>query len=299
MCRLGCGSGKRPQRRGLAEGTVWTVLVEVLLVFGQHGDGVTSVEDEDPVQQLAPEASHEALGNGVRPRRPDRRDQDLHAGRGEHGVEDTAELAVVIPDEEPERPAGIIEVHHKVAGQLCQPLTGRICGYPKDPDPAGAVLDDEEAVQARKRHGVHVEQVAGEDRVRLRLQELCPGRPGPSRRRVQASCGQDPPYRRGPYPVAEPRQLPVCAPIAPGRILHRQPNRQGTRPGRDWRSARPARRGGGPPPSHQPPMPTQDRLRRDQHPRASSPGQTANQRRDHRPVCPRQARPTNLPAQDG
>jgi hypothetical protein len=26
--------------RRLADGTVWTVLVEVLLVFGQHGDGV-------------------------------------------------------------------------------------------------------------------------------------------------------------------------------------------------------------------------------------------------------------------
>ena len=279
--------GKRPQRLGLAEGAVRTVLVEVLLVFGRHTDGVTLVKDEDPVQHLAPQAACEPFGDGVRPRRRDRRRQDLHAGGGDDGVEDPTELAVVIPDEEPDRPAGIIEVKHQVGGQLGQPLAGRMCGYPKDPDPAGAVLDDEEAVQAGKRRGLHVEQVAGEDRVRLRLQELCPGRPGPSRRRVQASRGQDPPHRRGPDPVAGPRQLSVDSPIAPDRVLRRQPHRQGTQPGRDRRSAR---RGGSPPPSHQPRC----------QPRTVS-GVTsirARRARDHRPVRPRQPRPPHLPAQN-
>ena len=167
---------ERPQRCGLAEGAVRTVLVEVPLVFGQDRERVTLVEDEDPVQQLAPEAAHEALGDGVRPRRPYRRGQDLHAGGGEDGVEDPAELAVVVADEEPERLAGVFEVHQQVAGQLGQPLPGRMGGDAEDPDPAGGVLDDEEAVQAGKGHGLHMEEVAGEDRVSLRLQELCPGR---------------------------------------------------------------------------------------------------------------------------
>jgi hypothetical protein len=33
------------------------MLVEVLLVFGQDGDRVTLIDDEDPVQQFAPEAA--------------------------------------------------------------------------------------------------------------------------------------------------------------------------------------------------------------------------------------------------
>jgi hypothetical protein len=53
-------------------------------------------------------------------------------------------------------------------------------------NPAGVVLDDEEHVEPVQRDRVEVEQVAGQDRLGLRVEELGPGRPGPSRRRVDA-----------------------------------------------------------------------------------------------------------------
>ena len=42
-------------------------------------------------------------------------------------------------------------------------------------DVAAADFDDEEAVQAPEGHAVHVEEVDGEDRGGLRVQELAPG----------------------------------------------------------------------------------------------------------------------------
>jgi hypothetical protein len=47
--------------------------------------------------------------------------------------------------------------------------------------PAGGVLDDEERVEPVQRDGVEVEQVTGQDGLRLRAQELAPGRSGATR----------------------------------------------------------------------------------------------------------------------
>src|ERR1044072_6841298 len=49
-------------------------------------------------------------------------------------------------------------------------------GDAEDVNPAGGVLDDEECVQPAQGDRVEVEQVAGEDRLRLRSEELRPGR---------------------------------------------------------------------------------------------------------------------------
>jgi len=44
---------------------------------------------------------------------------------------------------------------------------------------AGAMLDDEEHVQAAKEHGVDMEEVRRQDGLRLSIQERSPGLPGP------------------------------------------------------------------------------------------------------------------------
>ena len=56
-------------------------------------------------------------------------------------------------------------------------------GDAEDVDAAGGVLDDEEDVEPVQGDRVEVEQVAGEDAVGLRSQELRPGRSGPAWRR--------------------------------------------------------------------------------------------------------------------
>ena len=93
---------------------------------------------------------------------------------GEDGVEGGGELGVAVSDEKPEAPTGVIEVHAEVAGLLGQPGSGGVGGDAEDVHTAGGVFDDEEDVQPTQADGVHVEQVAGEDRVRLRAQEFGP-----------------------------------------------------------------------------------------------------------------------------
>ena len=105
---------------------------------------------------------------------------------GDHGVEGGGELAVAVADQEPEAPVGVVEVHEQVAGLLGQPGSGRVGGDAQDVYPAGGVLDDEERVEPVQGDRVDVEQVAGQDRLGLRAEELRPGRPGPPRRGVDA-----------------------------------------------------------------------------------------------------------------
>jgi hypothetical protein len=66
-------------------------------------------------------------------------------------------------------------------------------GDAEDVHPAAGVLDDEERVEPVQGDGVEVEQVAGEDRLGLRLEELRPGRSGPSRRGINSGGVQDSP----------------------------------------------------------------------------------------------------------
>ena len=62
----------------------------------------------------------------------------------------------------------------------CQPGTGGVGGDAEDVDAAGGVFDDEERVEPVQADGVEVQQVAGEDAVGLRPEELRPGRSGAS-----------------------------------------------------------------------------------------------------------------------
>jgi hypothetical protein len=56
---------------------------------------------------------------------------------------------------------------------------------------AGGVFDDEERVEPVQGDRVEVEQVAGQDRLRLRSKELRPGRTGPSWRGVDPGVMKD------------------------------------------------------------------------------------------------------------
>jgi hypothetical protein len=62
-----------------------------------------------------------------------------------------------------------------------KPGIGRVGGDAEQVYPAGGVLDDEERVEPVQRDGVEVEQVTGQDGLRLRAQELAPGRSGATR----------------------------------------------------------------------------------------------------------------------
>jgi hypothetical protein len=57
--------------------------------------------------------------------------------------------------------------------------------------PPGAMLNEEQHVQAAQEHRVDVEEARGEDRLRLGLQERPPGLPGPSGCRVDVRLLED------------------------------------------------------------------------------------------------------------
>ena len=88
---------------------------------------------------------------------------DADADRGEHGVERGGELGVAVPEEEPEPPAGGVEVHEQVAGQLGQPSAGRLGGDAQDVHAAARVLDDKERIHPAQGDRVEVKHVAGQD----------------------------------------------------------------------------------------------------------------------------------------
>ncbi|MEE4598080.1 hypothetical protein V2J94_40575 [Streptomyces sp. DSM 41524] len=66
---------------------------------------------------------------------------------GEDGVEAGGELAVPVPDEEPEALRSVVEVREQLAGELGDPCAGRVGGDAQDMDAPGGDLHDEEDVE--------------------------------------------------------------------------------------------------------------------------------------------------------
>ena len=120
---------------------------------------------------------NEAFRDGVCPRCAHWRLEDLDVDSVEHGVEGGGELAVAVADQEPDAPLGVVEVHEQVPRELGQPAAGWVRGDAEDVYAPGGVLDDEERVEPLQGDRVEVEQVAGQDRLGLRVEELRPGRP--------------------------------------------------------------------------------------------------------------------------
>jgi hypothetical protein len=137
---------------------------------------------------------------------------DPRPGRGENGVEGGSELGVPVSDEELESVRMIVEVHQQVAGLLGHPVARRAGGNPGQVHAAGAVLDEEQHVQAAKEHGVGVEEVRGQDRLGLGVEERPPGLPGSPGRGIDAGVLEDLPDGRRRDLAAQASQLAVDAP---------------------------------------------------------------------------------------
>jgi hypothetical protein len=96
-----------------------------------------------------------------------------------------------------------------------------VCGDTEDVYPAGGVLDDRKAVQAREEHGVAMEEVAGENSVCLAAQKLDPGWTRASRGRIDSSAFEDRPDRGGADLTAHAGEFTGDASVAPARVLSR------------------------------------------------------------------------------
>jgi len=77
--------------------------VVVVDVDAEHLLKLSPADDQDPVEAVAADGADPALGERVRLRRPERCADDLDAFAPEDLVEDTAELAVSVVNQEADR----------------------------------------------------------------------------------------------------------------------------------------------------------------------------------------------------
>jgi hypothetical protein len=84
---------------------------------------------------------------------------------------------------------------------------------------AGAVLDDDQGVDAPEQHGVDVDKVDRENAAGLRGQELPPGRASAAGCGVDPGIMQDLPHRGGCDRVAELDEFALHAPVPPCRVV--------------------------------------------------------------------------------
>jgi hypothetical protein len=93
--------------------------VVVTHIGAEHVLELAAVEDQQPVEALAPYAADPALNVSVRVRRPHRRPDHSDPFALADRVEGAAELRVSVVDQEPRLPPAIIEVDQQVARVGC------------------------------------------------------------------------------------------------------------------------------------------------------------------------------------
>jgi len=111
----------------------------MIYVDRQYVLKLATVDDQDPVEELATEAAEPALRDRVRFGRADRCADDLDGVGGEHGVESGRELAVAVADQVGEPGGPITEIHQEAPGALGDPRPVGVGGDPEQPHLPGGV----------------------------------------------------------------------------------------------------------------------------------------------------------------
>jgi hypothetical protein len=216
----------------------------------------------------------------------------------EHGIEGAGELPGTVPDQELDRCGALAEVPQEVTRCLCRPRAVGVRGGPGQVSAAGAVLDDDQRVDAPQEHGVHVHEVSRQDAAGLRGQELLPGRAAAAGRGIDPGSVQDLPHRGRRDPVTELDQLPLHPPVTPRRVLRRDADHQFADRGCRGRPSRTPPAGVVPFTGDQPPVPgEQSRRCHREHFTPAVAGDELGQCREPQPVTRLVADPADLTAQ--
>src|SRR6266545_2926862 len=252
------------ERRPLAECPVRAMLVEMPDVRGEHVVEVAAAEDQQSVEALVANAADPAFSVRSRLRRPYRRFDHLDAFAAKDLVEVTSELAVAVTNEKPRPDIFVVELHQEVACLLGHPAAIRIGRDPGEVDAPGRKLDEEQRVEALQEERVDGKEVTLQDARRLSPQELPPALLEPLRCRLDPCLLQNRPDGACGQLDPEPEQLALDPPVAPARVLPRQPHHERTHLGASrWASGTPMRIR--PAARDQLAMPTHKRRRRDEH----------------------------------
>src|SRR6266511_332485 len=157
--------------------------------------------------------------------------------------------------------------------------------------------DEEQHVVTTQKHRLDDEEITGDDARCLRPQELAPTRPCAPRRRLQPPSGEKAADARRRDAEAELGQLAADPPMAPARILAREPQHQLANLSRERRPSSPS--GGLPPlPAHERAMPTKQRPRRHQQDAQRRPRQVTSDGRQQGSISCATLLPRNLAAEN-
>jgi hypothetical protein len=122
---------------------------------------VAPAPDQQPVQTLLPDRPHPPLGERIGIRRLDARRDDLGAVGHEHAVEGARDLAVAVTNDEARRAAlrsFPLPFHHGLPCLLDHPRPVRMIGDPDEPNPPRPKFDDEQDIQRREPHSLHMKK---------------------------------------------------------------------------------------------------------------------------------------------
>jgi hypothetical protein len=155
------------------------------------------VQDQQPVETFCANSAYErsatpfACGarNGVR--------MISHSALRNTSSKPVGELLVPIADHAAERFWAVGQAPGQLSGLLCHPLCGRSRRAASDMHAPAAQLDEEEYVEPLEPHGLHSEEVNGEQASPVQSQKLAPSHPA-TRTGWSETCAPKPgPHRRG------------------------------------------------------------------------------------------------------
>ncbi len=147
------------------------VAVVVAGVPSGHCPQVPFVVDQHPVGAFGSCGAYPPLGVAIGPWRLWRSLDYRHALVDEDFAERAGELGVAVPDEEAEGADPVCEVGEQVAGLRGGSGAVRVGGHAEDVHVPGRDLHDEQDVQALEEDRVDLEEVAGQQPLRLGAQE--------------------------------------------------------------------------------------------------------------------------------
>jgi hypothetical protein len=246
------------ERRVLRERAVRPMFVVMGRVGAKRSFQVFASEDEQPVETLAAHAANPPFGMCLRLRRASWGADDLDSFGAKDLIKSAGELAVTVANEEAYGCLLVAERHDKVPGLLHDPSAvgmGRDAG---EIHASAVELDEEQHVQSPQPHGLHGEEVAGDDAGRLSAEKLRPAHARPSRRWLDAVATKDCPNRARRHHEAETGELALDPPITPRWVLRGQTEDQLAQLARDRRTARAGAASVGPAPANELLVPAQE-----------------------------------------
>src|SRR5450759_2409039 len=164
-------------------------------------------------------------------------------------------------------------------------------------DPPAAQLDEHEDVQCSEPGGLYREEVARDDAIRLRPEELGPGRPAAPRRGTEPGDPEQGADRRCADSDPELAELALDPDAAPARVLPGQPEDERTDAGIDRRPARATGPAVGPLPLHQLAVPAEEGRRGDEEGDPAVTRDRTTRRREQDPVDGPELRSARRPLQ--